>query len=159
MIDNRHRPAPTPTQVQRERSSKKSSPTTAQSNFVFVLSLFLLLAVLLKTLTAVERHNIPSSPVVHAGIGFTHFQFVAHCFLLLWTYWWFFGFGSLVWELGLENLAAWGSLESWTTLESFWEHLEALGISGTLCKYLEVSGRPPGASGSLWKHFGASGSL
>ena len=29
----------------------------------------------------------------HAGIGFTHFQFVAHCFLLLWTYWWFFGFG------------------------------------------------------------------
>ena len=67
-------------------------------------------------------------------------------------------FRSLVWELGLENLAAWGSLESWTTLESFWEHLEALGISGTL-KYLEVSGRPPGASGSLWKHSGASGSL
>jgi hypothetical protein len=41
----------------------------------------------------VERNNIHSSPVVHAGIGFTHFQFVAHCFLLLWTYWWFFGFG------------------------------------------------------------------
>ena len=93
MIMIRWSSPPSSNSKQRERSSKKSSPTTAQSNFVFVLSLFLLLAVLLKTLTAVERHNIPSSPVVHAGIGFTHFQFVAHCFLLLWTYWWFFGFG------------------------------------------------------------------
>ena len=57
-----------------------------------------------------------------------------------------FRFRSLVWELGLENLAAWGALESWTALESLREHLEALG---TLCKYLEVSGGTPGASGRL----------
>ena len=68
-------------------------------------------------------------------------------------------FRSLVWEVGLETVAAWEALGSWAALGSLWEHLEALGTSRTLCKYLEVSGRPPGASGSLWKHFGASGSL